>query len=234
MSEISFTRFTESDDVENAILQTSAGPVCLDVLNTALPENSVLDSRHELHGIPRMATVAFSTLLNALVRNMPSQACYLNIGVWNGYSFLSGIIGNPTRTCIGVDNFSQFGGPRAQFLQRFEQYRSESSSFFDMDYRDYFERHEGEIGVYLFDGPHDYQHQYDALKLAHPFMAAGGIILVDDTNWHGPREATLDFLKEHSGSYELILDIRTKQNGHPTWWNGLLALERLHDDIPGA
>lgn len=54
------------------------------------------------------------------------------------------------------------------------------------------------IGLYFLDGAHDYANQYRILVLADPFLAPGALILVDDTNFEAPRQATLDFLRARS------------------------------------
>ena len=39
---------------------------------------------------------------------------------------------------IGVDNFSQFGGPRNNFLKHYENFKRLGSQFYDKDYINYF------------------------------------------------------------------------------------------------
>ena len=72
----------------------------------------------------------------------------MNVGVWNGFTFLSGVAHNPDKICIGVDNFSQFGGPREAFLERFNRMKSAKHAFYDMDFEDYFRtNHSHKIGI---------------------------------------------------------------------------------------
>ncbi len=177
--------------------------------------------------LPRMSTIAIGCLLNEAVHRMDPAHAYVNVGVWYGFSFFCGACGNPRKTCIAVDNFSQFGGPRQEFLREFNDRTSERQQFHDLDYRDYFARvHRGPIGVYFYDGDHAYAHQLEGLRLAEPHFAPGCIIFVDDTNWDEPRRATEDFLAAHPGEYETLLDVRTSGNRHPTWWNGLIVLRK--------
>src|SRR5207244_4980279 len=60
--------------------------------------------------------------------------------LWNGFTFLAGMIGNPGKVCIGIDNFSEYGGPRDAFNSRFDRYKSQKHHFYDMDYAEYFSR----------------------------------------------------------------------------------------------
>lgn len=202
----------------------------LEFSNTVVPEDEER-LRTAIHGIwqmPKMSSYAIAAIINRVVSQLPSRQSYVNVGVWNGFSFLAGLIGNPDKTCIGVDNFSQFKGPRAEFMYRFNQHKGPAHRFYDMDYVDYFTReHHSPIGLYFFDGPHDYANQLKGLQVAEPYFEKGCIILVDDTNWPEPRQATLDFMAEHPGQYELLLDVMTASNGHPTFWNGLMVLRKL-------
>ncbi len=175
--------------------------------------------------IPRMSTLAMGTLLRECVAQMPAGSAYVNIGVWHGFSILAGMAGNADRRCIGVDNFSEFGGPRDAFLARFKCRASPHHSFYEMDYRDYFSSvHRGPIGCYFYDGSHTYEDQLEGLQAAEPFFVAGTLVLIDDTNWEAPRNAMEEFLRTSLRRYERILDIRTARNNHPTWWNGLIVL----------
>jgi hypothetical protein len=234
LQSIEFTRYLPLQPIQQLNTSMSTLPVRidsdspLDVLNTNILFPTPLGPDHPLHQIPRMATIATSVLINELVRNMPAGTSFVNVGVWNGYTFLSGLVDNADRVCIGIDNFSEFGGPREAFLANYKIYQSSNSQFHELDYRNYFrEQHGGPIGLYLYDGAHDYRSQLEALEIAHRHIAIGGTILVDDTNWADPFDATVDFLKFHRDDYEMVLDRRTAQNGHPTFWNGLMALVRI-------
>lgn len=212
----------------------STGPleklgVWLEFFNTVLPENEEPTKKdlRALCGIPKMSTLAIGAMINRGVQQMADTHAFVNIGVWQGFSFLCGMLHNDKKTCIGVDNFSEFGGPREQFLDRFNQYRSPSHHFYDMDYVAYFSRvHEGSIGFYIYDGGHSYQDQLRGLRIAEPFFSENCIILVDDTNWEEPREATLDFIAQSRNGYKILLDRRTSDNCHPTLWNGVMIFQR--------
>jgi len=200
----------------------------LEYTNTRFAEGDqeIKERLLQLEMVPRMSTLAVAAALHKMVADMPPDECFVNVGVWHGFSFLSAILDNPTRHCVGVDNFSQFGGPKNEFLARFERWRSpeDRHHFFEMDYRDYFAQHHSRpLGVYLYDGEHSYDNQLQGLRVAEPFFAPGCIVLVDDTNWDEPRQASLDFVEGSSRSYQLIFDARTAGNHHPTWWNGLMV-----------
>lgn len=202
----------------------------LDLLNTRFPAGSdvVRTALKPICWIPRMSTPAIGALINRGVSQMAPGEVFVNIGVWNGFTFLSGMVTNPDKVCIGVDNFSQFGGPKDAFLSRFKQLKSKDHRFYDMDYKDYFATvHREPIGFYLYDGDHSYQNQLDSLRLAEPFFGSNCVVMVDDTNAPDPRQATLDFIQQSPNRYEMVLDASTRENQHPTWWNGVILFRRM-------
>jgi len=181
-----------------------------------------------LESVPRMSTLAISAILNRVVADMPPDQAFVNVGIWHGFTLLSALLDNPDKRCIGIDNFSQFGGPKQEFLERFERLRGPAHSFHELDYRVYFEQQPTTpLGVYLYDGEHSYANQLQGLQVAEPYFAKGCIVLVDDTNWKEPRQASLDFIEQSSRRYQLLLDARSAANSHPTWWNGFMVFRCL-------
>lgn len=200
-----------------------------EVENTILPGDSddMLARLSPLLSMPRMSTLAIGALLNQAVAEMPSDHCYVNVGVWHGFSLFAAAAGNDDKRCIGVDNFSEFGRAQQNFTRRFKQRRSNGLEFYAVDYREYFATyHRGEIGVYFYDGHHAYEHQLRGLQVAEPFFASGCLIFVDDTNFDAPRQATNDFLSASEHRYHCVMDRGTISAGHPTLWNGIIVLRR--------
>jgi Methyltransferase domain len=207
------------------LVELPNGP--LDWLNTRLRMNPdrLRSTIRPLLEIPRLSTIAIGALLNEAVRCMDPDHAFVNVGVWNGFTFLSGMAGNPEKRCIGVDNFSTLKRPRDALLARFDEAKSPRHEFHEMDYRHYFSSvHEGTIGVYLYDGDHSLEDQHRGLEIAERFFADGCLVLVDDTNWPAPRRGTFDFVADSENDYELLLDATTSQNVHPTYWNGVMVL----------
>jgi hypothetical protein len=169
---------------------------------------------------------------------MPEDLAFVNVGVWHGFTFFAGLVNNYRKICIGIDNFSEFGGPREAFAEKFQRYKSDTHHFYDMDYREYFRSvHKGPIGFYIYDAEHSYQNQLTGLQVAEPFFAENCIVLVDDTNWLEPRQATLDFIAASQYEYEILFesstccpnnpsDMITELRYNPTWWNGIMLLQK--------
>jgi len=209
--------------------------IALDVLNTRPPKVQAgsWGALRELCRVPRMSTIAIGALINWAVARMPEDQAFVNVGVWNGFTFLAGLAGNTARTAVGVDNFSAVVAPRDAFLARFNSRKTPRQQFYEMDYRVYFRTvHRGPIGFYIYDGDHSYENQLEGLRIADPFLAAGSLALVDDTNLAAARQATLDFVEQNRQRFRLALDEPTSRNGHPTFWNGIMVLEKVAPATP--
>ena len=152
----------------------SLANVPLDLINTTIPvrERNLKRRLRALADIPRMSTFAVAALIHEAVGRVPPDATFVNIGLWNGFTFLAGAIGHPDKRCVGVDNFSQFGGPREAFGERFEKFKGPKHRFYDLDYREYFtDVHREPIGFYIYDGDHTYDNQLLGLQTAEPYFS---------------------------------------------------------------
>lgn len=202
----------------------------LEFSNTKIPyrDGEIKRNLRKICDIPRMSTFAIGAIISEGVSQMKDTQVFVNVGVWHGFTFLSAIISDPQKRCIGVDNFSEFGSPREAFFKRFDRYRRAHHSFYEMDCLEYFSKvHKGLIGFYVYDGNHDYKNQLKGLQAAEPFFSENCIILIDDANYDGVRQVTADFISSSSYEYRIILDRTTCCNYHPTFWNGIIVLQRI-------
>lgn len=201
-----------------------------EIINTIFPHNDAqLKAQFkEILKIPKMSTLAIGAYINQTVANLKPDESFVNVGIWCGFSYFSGMSNNPEKHCIGIDNFSEFeGNGKDIFFSYFNSHKSAEHLFFQMDYQDYFAtKHQSKIGFYIYDGDHSYQHQLKGLQVAEPFFSDDCIILVDDTNAPDPYNATLDFIEQSKNNYEIIFNQKTAANSHPTFWNGLLIFQR--------
>jgi hypothetical protein len=158
---------------------------------------------------------------------MPQGHAFVNVGVWRGFTFLSGMACNEDKICVGIDDFSWFDGPEEEcFRREFDARCSEKHSFHAMDYEDYFANvHDQPIGLYCYDGDHSYKNQWRGLEIAEPWFAEGCLVLVDDPNWPQVRRATMEFAAASSRNYRIVMDEGTTDPEHPTFWNGILLLQ---------
>src|SRR5262249_29456580 len=76
------------------------------------------------------------------------------------------------------------------------------------------------VGAYFFDGGHSFEDQFEGLQYVLPSLADDAVVVIDDTNKRAARSADRLFARMVAG-FELVRDIRTPRNHHPTWWNGV-------------
>ena len=73
--------------------------------------------------IDSMSTYAIGHLVNQICQSLSDNQIYLNIGCWKGFTLISGMIDTSCKV-IGVDNFSQFDGPKNEFYSNFSKYQN--------------------------------------------------------------------------------------------------------------
>lgn len=177
----------------------------------------------EMKKINGMSTLSNALIINSLCKNLNGKN-YVNIGCWEGFTLLSGMI-NTGCNVYGVDNFSQFDGPSKKFYKNFKKFRKKNHYFFEVDYKfflkDIWSKENKSIDLYFYDGNHSYQDQFDSLEIAQKYFIKNSIIIVDDTNIPDVKQATNDFITKYGDEYEILFDIGTSSNGHFTFWNGL-------------
>jgi hypothetical protein len=89
---------------------------------------------------------------------------YLEIGTWKGSSVCAAMCGNKSNV-ICIDNWSEFGGPKNDFIINFNNYKGENNAIFiendcfniDVNTLPFF-------NIYMYDGNHTSDSHYKALQ----------------------------------------------------------------------
>jgi hypothetical protein len=177
-----------------------------------------------LDAIPGMATENKLVLLNRAVARLAPGEVYVEIGCWQGLSLAGAVAGHPGAAAFACDNFSEFGGPRAALTATLAQWTAAGQvRFHDTDFRRFLAGAPwapARVGVYFYDGGHDFDDQFVALQAMLPHLAPAAAVIVDDTNWRHVRAANR-FFARHVPGFELVRDLRTSTAFSPAWWNGL-------------
>ncbi|HEY8617299.1 class I SAM-dependent methyltransferase [Phenylobacterium sp.] len=178
--------------------------------------------------IQGMSGRKFRYFLNNVIGYV-SNPRYLEIGSWAGSTFCSAIFGN-TLKATAIDNWSLFGGPVQHFFMNLANcggLNARTSVLFE-DFRKVDYKALGKFNVYLFDGPHEYQDQYDALTYAWESLTDEFVFIVDDWNWEAVRNGTMDAIRDLGLEVMHQIEVRTTlDNSHPAvggkesdWHNG--------------
>jgi hypothetical protein len=195
------------------------------------------DFKSILTKIEGMTTPNVLQLINLAVECMSDDEVYCEIGTYQGSTLIGALINNPHKMAYAVDDFSEFdlNGENFNKLENNLSFFNleEQVIFCNQDFEEFFfdlknSQINNKIGVYFYDGSHDYRSQLMGLLLAVPFLANQALIIVDDTNFMSAKQANYDFLALNPHC-ELILDLPTPQNFHCTYWNGIqvFSFDRL-------
>lgn len=155
----------------------------------------------------------YRLLINNLIKSVP-DARYLEVGSWAGSTLCSAINGNKVRA-TAIDNWMEFGGPKDQFMANLQQFRTSDAQvdFIENDFRRVDFTALGKFNVYLFDGPHKAQDQYDGIALALPALDRRFVLIVDDWNHAPVRKGTLLAFANLGLSVLFSIEIRTTLDG---------------------
>jgi hypothetical protein len=191
----------------------------------------------EILRLPGMSGRKYRLFINNLIELMP-QPRYLEVGVWQGSTLCSAIFGNEV-SATAIDNWSQFNGPAARFLGNLSRFKGKAKvSFLECNFREVDFQHIGRFNVYLFDGPHTHQDQYDGVTLADAALDAAFVLIVDDWNWDRVRSGTFNAIRDKGYQIDQSFEIRTTlDNTHARiarrnsdWHNGyFIAAMRKSD-----
>ena len=154
---------------------------------------------------------------------------YLEIGTWMGSSVCSAMYGNCAKV-LCIDNWSQFGGPKDEFLSYFNAYKGNNDAqFYEGDCFQIDVSILPKFNIYMYDGDHEYQSHYQALVHFLDCLEDIFIFVVDDWNWENVRLGTYHAIRDSKCQILYDKHIRmTYDNNHTelnhgiaNWWNGM-------------
>lgn len=157
------------------------------------------------------------------------DARYLEIGTWKGSSVCSAMYNNKANV-VCIDNWSEFGNHKEEFLLNFNKFKGNNDAvFIENDCFTLDISTLPKFNIYMFDGNHKYESQSKALTHYYDCMDDIFIYIVDDWNWKDVREGTYDGIKKCNLKVLYEKEIRlTNDDSHTpppqstnTWWNGM-------------
>jgi hypothetical protein len=188
-------------------------------------ESKITQEIIDMEGMSGINTRHFyNNLLNC------DDARYLEIGTWKGSSVCSAMCGNHAKV-VCIDNWSQFGGPKSEFLTNFKKFKGNNYAMFiekdcyqvDVDGLPSF-------NIYMYDGEHSKENHSRALTHFYNCLDDVFVFIVDDWNWRQVREGTIESFKHLNLEIMYSREIRTTWDdrdvifGSPeqrAWHNGI-------------
>lgn len=180
-----------------------------------------------------------------------ADANYLEIGTWKGSSFVSSIYDNISLNALAIDNWSEFGGPKEEFLNNVKKFVSPAQNwnFFEKDCfsitAEEINKYFNSVDIYLYDGAHDFSSHERAITHFYKFLSKYSIIVIDDwrhileqdgtihSNWSQVIFGTSQGLSSSSLIiHKYVQKVPEKYPLDPDgWWNGTLILVCERNDI---
>ncbi len=147
-----------------------------------------------------------------------ADARYLEIGTWKGSSVCSAMYGNKAKV-ICIDNWSEFGGPKDEFIENFEKYKGENdATFIESDCYNVDVAALPKFNIYMYDGNHTTQSHYNALLHYYNCLDDVFIFIVDDWNWKEVRDGTVNSIEKLNLKILYEKEVKTTNDDtHPDW-----------------
>jgi hypothetical protein len=155
-------------------------------------KSKITDEILKMQGMSGLKTRHFYNNLCSM-----NNARYLEIGTWKGSSICSAMCNNKM-TCVAIDNWSEFGGPKMEFLNNFNKYKGNNdANFIEKNCWDIDVKMLGKFNIYMYDGNHDEDSHYKALNHYLPVLDQEFIYLVDDWNYKHIEEGTMKSISDN-------------------------------------
>lgn len=190
-------------------------------------ENKISKITNEIINMEGMSGTLTRHFYNNLLGMENSK--YLEIGTWKGSTACAAMCGNKG-TVVCIDNWSEFGGPKQEFLINFEKFKGENNAtFIEKDCFQVDVSTLPKFNIYMYDGNHSFDSHYRALKHYYDSLEDTFIYIVDDWNGKPIRESTKQSIQDLQFNVLYEKEIRlTWDNTHThvdigskTWWNGI-------------
>lgn len=222
-------------------------------MNTEHIQNAI-DKANNLTSKLTPAILGMEGMSSPKVRHFLNNICdfererervnYLEIGVWRGSTFCSSIFNNNLNCAIAIDNFTEFEGcriPNTNMIRQeipirdnftynvnqtllWSNNKPNNTKFYDEDCFKIDLNKLLNFDIYLYDGGHKEEEQYNAFKYFNSKLNNTFIAIVDDWNYEAAQNGTKRAFDElgYKVIQEWIMpgDQSTLEKANKDWWNG--------------
>ncbi len=193
----------------------------------------------------RLSTPQIGYMLNIATKYLDIDECFVNLGVWEGYTFFAGGVDNHDKLVIGVDNFSEmneekgasansisrkYGKTKENFYYAYDFLKNDNLQFHERDWEFFLDNFKilypnKKIGAVFYDANHTASAHNIFFKKIKPLLSEKCVIFIDDLRYDFVREASNIFIKQNS-DFKILINIEVKQPRHPSWWAGFQVIVR--------
>jgi hypothetical protein len=196
-----------------------------------LEEHGDFDGAKHLVDVQGFSSPRVCQFLNELVRRMPANEHYLEIGTFAGLTLCSAIQNNAGKRAFACDKFRFYGKytgfgflAKRRLLANLKRYAAGSAqvSMMHTSSRALFKRElvQAPVGVYFYDGDHSYESTYHGVVAGAKLLSQRSVLLMDDWNDPAIRAATRSGIQDAGLRIEWERELEGNQT-QDGWWNGL-------------
>lgn len=186
-----------------------------------------------LSSIDGMSGKMYRYFINRLIFNW-KNCKFLEIGCWKGSTSIPAIYKNQHSLSDYwlIDNWSQFGGPKGDFLNNFKSICEIEPKIFDIDCFSVSPEslNINNVDVYMYDGDHEPRDHELAVTHFKHVMNNNFLMIIDDWNWDKVKVSTEKAIQDSNLKINKKWTFLTDRNAtSETWWNGMcmFSLSRL-------
>jgi len=185
-----------------------------------------------LEQIGGITTTNVMQLLNFAVDCMEPDEIYCEIGCSFGATVIGALYNHPERMAYIAEDSTESDTSRETFEKLVEHIfvfgLEEQVVICNQDFEEFlFElkelETENKIGVYFYNGKHDYRSHILGLLLIRSLLADKALIIVTNSNGSAAQQANWDFITAHTHC-EMLLDFSTLGDNYCKCWNGIQVL----------
>jgi len=198
----------------------------IEVIDTALDnavkgQASISDFALNVSG---MSGTTYRKFINNYAKSIENPT-YLEIGTWKGSTLCSAIDGVENIKAVAVDNFSYGGATLDDVNHNVASTRTQSAdiTILNQNFEDFDFTAHGKFKIYLYDGGHTEQDQYNGIVRAIPAFEQVTLVIIDDWDTQEVKDGTYRALAKPSLEvlHKVIVDAETKNGaGTPDWHCG--------------
>lgn len=141
--------------------------------------------------VPGMSGSAYRKFINNYAKSIENPA-YIEIGTWKGSTLCAAIDGVENIRAVAVDNFSYGGATMDDVNHNVLTTRTQSADItvLDQNFEDFDFTAQGKFNIYLYDGGHTEEDQYNGIVRAIPALEEVALVIIDDWDTQEVKDGT--------------------------------------------
>jgi hypothetical protein len=155
-----------------------------------------------------MSGKKYRTFINKLI-SLVNDPHYLEIGCWTGSTSVSAMYSNEISATL-IDKWAEdFANPKEQFFSNLNRCGNKNITFINDDFKNIKYPSNKKYNIYLYDGPHTEEDQYDGLLIPFDSLDDEFIFICDDWNWGPAVDGTLKAIEKLKLNVLYSVEIKT-------------------------